>query len=74
MPIVDQYGNKLPQSRIKKKAMSLMVRSQRMQESNPRFCGDCGFAVRGTNHKSGRHHQEAPKVIEAAIARVRAGK
>lgn len=62
MASTDQHGNKLPQSRIKKKDRSRAIRILRMQEGNPRFCGDCGFRVRGENHKSGEHHREASKV------------
>lgn len=64
MASTDQYGNKIPQPRIGKKAASLMIRNRRTLNNNPRFCGMCGFSTRGQNHTSGSHHQESPKVIE----------
>ena len=69
MANTDEHGNKIPQTRIKKKDFSYMLRERRMQSVvdgrlNPAFCNMCGFRVRSLNHKSGRHHQTAPKVIE----------
>jgi len=71
MANTDEHGNKLPQPRIKKKDFSQMLRERRMASvvmqggMNPAFCDMCGYRVRSLNHKSGRHHQSAPKVIEA---------
>ena len=65
MAITDEYGNKLPQPRIKKKAASQMKRERRMLQNKPAFCDMCGYKVRSLNHESGKHHQTAPKVIEA---------
>ena len=71
MANTDERGNKLPQSRIRKKDFSQMLRERRMQSvvmqggMNPAFCDMCGFRVRTVNHENGRHHQTAPKVIEA---------
>jgi len=71
MANTDEHGCKLPQPRIKKKDMSRMLREFRMQSvvmqggMNPAFCVMCGYRVRSLNHESGRHHQSAPKVIEA---------
>ena len=75
MAITDEKGNKLPQSRIKKKDASRMIRERRMLRGttpgvlkkspvNLAFCNMCGFRVRKPEHESGRHHQTAPKVIE----------
>lgn len=61
MAITDQHGNKIPQPKVKKKDTSRAIRMLRMQDGNPRFCGECGFRIRGGNHTSGKHHQEAPK-------------
>jgi len=63
MAITDEHGNKLPQPRILKKDFSRMMRDYRMQRIN--FCDMCGYKVRSLNHESGKHHQSAPKVIEA---------
>lgn len=65
MANTDEHGNKIPQPKIKKKDFSRMLREFRMQENKPAFCDMCGFRVRTTNHENGRHHQSAPKVIEA---------
>ena len=71
MANTDQYGNKLPQPRIRKRDASQMKRERRMQSvimqggMNPAFCDMCGYRVRSLGHESGRHHQTAPKVIEA---------
>lgn len=65
MANTDEHGNKLPQSRIRKKDASRMKRERRMLQNKPAFCDMCGYKVRSLNHESGRHHQTAPKVIEA---------
>lgn len=71
MATTDEHGSKLPQSQIKKKDFSRMLRERRMQSvvmqggMNPAFCNMCGYRVRSLNHESGSHHQQAPKVIEA---------
>lgn len=66
MANTDEHGNKIPQPRIKKKDFSRMLRERRMQDwHNTDFCKMCGYKVRTLNHESGRHHQSAPKVIEA---------
>lgn len=65
MANTDEHGNKLSQPQIKKKDFSQMIRERRMLRSRPAFCDMCGFKVRSVNHANGRHHQTAPKVIEA---------
>ena len=65
MANIDEHGNKLPQPRIKKKDFSRMLRDYRMQDKSCKHCDMCGFKVRTVNHENGRHHQTAPKVIEA---------
>ena len=71
MAITDEHGSKLPQARISKKVFACNMRERRMMSvvmqggMNPAFCNMCGFRVRSLNHESGRHHQSAPKVIEA---------
>lgn len=65
MANTDEHGNKLPQPRILKKDASCMKREHRMLQNKSAFCDMCGYRVRSLNHESGRHHQSAPKVIEA---------
>ena len=65
MATTDERGNKLPQPQIKKKDFSRMLREYRMQYKSCKHCDMCGYRVRSLNHESGRHHQSAPKVIEA---------
>jgi len=65
MATTDEHGNKLPQPRILKKDFSQMLRERRMLQNKPAFCDMCGFKVRTANHENGRHHQTAPKVVEA---------
>ena len=65
MAITDKQGNKLPQARIKKKDFSRMMREYRMQQKSCKYCDMCGYKIRGVYHESGKHHQSAPKVIEA---------
>ena len=65
MANTDANGNKLPQPRIRKRDASRMKRERRIMQNKPAFCGMCGYRVRKPEHESGRHHQTAPKVIEA---------
>lgn len=64
--ITDDKGNKLPESRIKKKDWSRVLRERRMNqdyERNLAFCNECGYRKRGGNHMEGQHHKRG-KVTE----------
>ena len=63
--ITDSKGNKLPQPRTSNKVQSRNVRMCRVTNhmSHSKFCGECGYRVRGTNHIDGSHHLKG-KVIE----------
>lgn len=71
MAITDEHGNKLPQSRIKKKDQSRMNREFRMQNKSCKYCDMCGFRKRSINHEFGNHHQLAPKVIAAKLKQLK---
>lgn len=58
MPNMDEHGNKIADKKIKKSIVSRAVRAFRKQNKIGKYCNECGFKVRGSNHESGRHHNE----------------
>ena len=54
----NSLGEKAAQPKISKASTSLMKRERRMASlpRNKKYCGKCGFRVRGKNHCEGSHH------------------
>jgi hypothetical protein len=60
--ITDEHGNKLPQSKVRKRDAARAVRMHRAGESSvSAFCRHCGFRDRGPNHLEGNHHNGTVK-------------
>lgn len=60
MANTDEHGNKIATKKIKKTVVSRRIRERRITTPgslrNPKFCGDCGYRIRGEKHTEGSHH------------------